>query len=149
MRFIACAAIAILAMGCSSSPTAPSSAAAASSAPVDQATKPSDHVAGWRSVTLFFDGHGLPLDGHKHQVGYEHLVGLPVHLKGSPSGTDYRLATGRQATVSADFPRSDDLVSVDWANWEGWCGGSALVHVPVPSTPGVPQEDWIVVTNGC
>lgn len=149
MRFIAGAAIVILAMGCSSSPTAPSSAAAVSIVPADQANRPTDHTGGWRNVTLFFDGHGLPLDGHKHQVGNQHLVGLPVHLTGSPSGTEYRVATGKQATVSADFPRSDNLVSVDWATWEGWCGGSALVHVPVPSTPGVPQEDWIVVTYSC
>jgi hypothetical protein len=119
-----------------------------------EAARPSDHTPGWLKVTLFFDGHGLDIDGQPHQVGNDHLVGLPVHLRGSntqdpSSGLEYFLTTGKQATVSADFPRSYNHLSVDWNDWQGWCHGSREIDLPIRSGPGEPLPDWIVVTRGC
>ena len=154
MKFIVAATVAMLAAGCSATPTAPSSDLRTTTLSADQAAKPDDHTAGWQKVTLFFDGHGLDTGDHQHQVGNQHLVGLPVHLRGfntqEPAvGTDYDLITGKQATVNADFPRTYNHLSVTWNDWQGWCHGSQEIDLPIRSAAGTEQPDWIVITRGC
>ena len=154
MKFIVAATVAILTVGCSATPTAPSSDLATATLAADQAAKPGDRTAGWQRVTLFFDGHGLDIGDHRHQVGNDHLVGLSVRLHGyntqdSASGIDYYLTTGKQATVTADFPRSYNRLDVYWDASDGWCAGERHIDLPIRSGPGEEQPDWIVVSRGC
>lgn len=142
MKLIVPVVIAALTFGCSGAPTAPSNTAGLTGTVLTtQDDRPADHTPGWRKATIFFWAPELP------EYGHEHLVGLPVTLVGMPSGQTYQMETGRQGTVSADFPRTDTELLVMPAAWNGWCIVEGTVPQVVP-LPYVPRENWVHMGTG-
>ena len=148
MKALGLTLIAALAIGCSSTPTSPTSSYDTTTVPAVQDVKPVVHVPGTQVVSIYFNARQLPL------VGHYHLTGLPVHLAGVPPVAPwiYLMETGKQGTVSADFPKNYTQIRVwtdAWVDGEGRCWGAVEQYVPLPY---VPRQNWINIFlggNGC
>ena len=145
MRALGFALAAALAIGCSSTPTAPTSSFEPVAAAVSQDVKP-DHTAGTLKVTIYFYAPDLPYGGSVH------LTGAPV-VVWFGSETPVALLTNRQGSIGIDVPRSGvDRVyyRIDPQNYDvkGWSG---CIHAPASYIP-VPygtRENWVLVRTDC
>ena len=136
MKALGLALVAALAIGCSSTPTSPSSSEPAAMLTA-QDVKPIDHIPGTQSVTIIFFPREL---AH----GYDHVVGLPVHLTGLTSGWQYLRYTGKQGTVSADFPKNETSIHVESETMSPWCGEVRDISLPFSM-----NENRITIHTGC
>jgi hypothetical protein len=133
MRSLALGTIAALAIGCSSTPTAPSMSYAQGPALVTQDIKP-DHTPGTQKVIIYFYGMDF---------GRNVLVNMPVDLW-SESVALRTLYTSRQHNISIDVPKTDTWVGyrIDGDHWPEICPTEGVLNL----TSGG-GSSWVMVSK--
>ena len=121
MRPIALAMLAALAIGCSTSPTAPSTTSTDVSLLATQDVKP-DHTAGTQKVVIYFYGMDF---------GRNVLVNLPVDVW-STSLTERTVYTTKQHSISVDVPKIDSWLAyrIDADHWPDVCPAEGVLNLP-------------------
>lgn len=137
MKALGLALIAVVAIGCSSTPTAPSSTAAQVATLAEQDAR-HPHQPGTQQVPVYFFSDDI---GHGGNV---HVTGLQVTLTGQPSGESVTAPTGKQGSVTIDVPRSDTRVSYITVEADGWCSVSGEIQLPYSM-----RSNWILVHKEC
>ena len=120
MKAVGLALFAALAIGCSASPTSPTTSTDSLAALSSQDAKPS-RGQGTMKVTLYFY---YPLGGRR-------LEGMPVTVSGVPDGPSEPLVTGKQSAVTIDVPRDTEKVAWEvFPNAGGFCPASGELVLP-------------------
>jgi hypothetical protein len=122
MKALGLALIAALAIGCSSTPTSPTTSLAPGQTVATQDVRPG-HLPGTLKVTIYVYSDDVEMGSH--------LVGMPVTLASVPAGASYTGVTGRQGAISIDVPKASTAVT--WTiepNSTGFCVNSGTLLIP-------------------
>jgi len=145
MRALGLALTAALAMGCTSTPTAPTSSREPVTTITSQDVKP-DHTPGTLKVMIYFYTPDLPYGGGVH------LSGVRV-VASYGSENPVTLLTSKQGSISIDVPRTGvDRITyrIDPQHYEvgGWSG---CIYAPASSitVPYSTRGNWVLVLTGC
>jgi hypothetical protein len=137
MKALGLALIAALAIGCGSSPTAPSSAIDdAASLAVQEAKHP--HNPDTQQLTLYFFSDDIDHGGNVH------VVGVQVTMTTVPASGSYSASTGKQASVTFDVPKNVYSVHYSTVQADGWCQATGDIDVPFAL-----KANWILIHKEC
>jgi len=121
MKAVGPALLAAMLIGCSATPTSPTTSSHSIAAPSSQDAKP-DPSERTMKVTLHFF---YPLGGQR-------VEGMPVTVTGVPDGPSaVPLVTSKQGSVNIEVPRSTERIAWEvFANAGGFCPASGALVLP-------------------
>lgn len=130
MKAVGLALFAATAIGCSATPTSPTTSPDSIAVLTAQDAR-SSHGPGTMKVTLYF--YSPP--------GGQSLEGMPVTLSGVPDGPSVPLAAGKRGSVTIDVPRNTEEIAWQvFPNAGGFCPASGELVLPY----GV-RDNWFPI----